>query len=130
MKNKRTVLIVEDDPDIRQLMKIFIEADGFYVELAADGVEALEQLRNGSRPNLIILDLMLPRMDGEQFMKQVRDEGRFATIPVVVMSGHSEGKKKANGLKAAGFLGKPVEADELLNIVRTLAGRPSRKDAA
>jgi DNA-binding response OmpR family regulator len=129
MKNRRTVLIVEDDPDIRELMKIFIEADGYRVEVAADGLEALELLRRGRRPALILLDLMLPRMDGEQFLKQIR-RGRLINVPVVVLSGHSDGKEKAHDLKVASYLNKPVEADELLNTVRKFADRRSIKDVA
>jgi DNA-binding response OmpR family regulator len=110
-------------------MKIFIEADGYRVDVAADGLDALEQLQRGHRPALILLDLMLPRLDGEQFLKQVR-MGPFADVPVVVLSGHSDGKNKAHALKVASYLNKPVEADELLNTVRKFADRGSGKDAA
>src|SRR5262249_46058242 len=98
-ENGMTILIVEDDADIRELIKIFLEADGFRVNLAADGLDAFEELRAGPRPALILLDLMMPRMDGEQFMKQLQGS-LFAAIPVIIMSGHSAAEKKAMELNA------------------------------
>jgi CheY-like chemotaxis protein len=123
------ILIVEDDADIRELMKIFLEADGYRVDLAADGLEALEELEAGPRPALILLDLMMPRMDGEQFMKQLQASG-FARIPVVIMSGHSAAKRKAEELKAASCLMKPFEADDLLKTVRRFTRNGLKNDAA
>ena len=124
-----TILIVEDDSDIRELMKIFLEADGHRVKLAADGLGAFEELNAGPRPQLILLDLMMPRMDGEQFLKQLRGS-RFANVPVVIMSGHSAAEKKAAELKAASCLMKPVEVDQLLKTVRLFALPGLKNDVA
>ena len=124
-----TILIVEDDADIRELMKIFLEADGYRVNVATDGLDALEELQRGPRPALILLDLMMPRMDGEQFLKQMR-AGRYADIPVVIMSGHPAAEKKAEELNAAFCLLKPVEVDELLKTVRQFALAGLRNDVA
>ncbi len=124
-----TILIVEDDADIRQLMKIFLEADGYRVHLAADGVDAFQELSAGQRPALILLDLMMPHMDGEQFLKQLRSS-RFADIPVVIMSGHSAAEKKAGELNAASCLMKPVEVDQLLKTIRQFAPAGLKDDAA
>jgi CheY-like chemotaxis protein len=129
MRNKTTVLIVEDDADIREVMKIFLEADGYHVNIAADGFDALEQLKAGLPPALILLDLMMPRMDGEQFLKQLR-ASRFGDIPVVIMSGHSSAERKALELKADYCLLKPVEAEQLLTIVRRFALSVPKNDAA
>src|SRR4029077_16674405 len=98
-ENSMTILIVEDDADIRELMKIFLEADGYGVNLAADGLGAFEELNAGLRPALILLDLIMPRMDGEQFLRQLRGS-RFANIPVIIISGHSAAEKKAEELNA------------------------------
>ncbi len=122
-----TILIVEDDADIRELMKIFLEADGYRVSVAADGLEAIEELQRGPRPALILLDLMMPRMDGEQFLKQMR-ASRYADVPVVIMSGHTAAEKKAAELKAALCWLKPVEVDELLKTVRQFALAGIRND--
>lgn len=124
-----TILIVEDDADIRELMKIFLETDGFRVNLAADGIEALEELQAGPCPTLILLDLMMPRMDGEQFVKQLRGS-RFADIPIIIMSGHSAAEKKAEQLNAVSCLMKPVEVDELLKTVRQIALSGVKNDVA
>jgi len=128
-ENSMTILIVEDDADIRELIKIFLEADGFSVNLAGDGLDAFEELQAGPRPALILLDLMMPRMDGEQFMKQFR-ASRFADIPVIIMSGHSAAEKKAEELNAAFCLMKPVEVDELLKTVRQFALSGVKNDVA
>ena len=124
-----TILIVEDDADIRELMKIFLEADGYRVNLAADGLDAFEELQSGPRPALILLDLMMPRMDGEQFLKKLRGS-RFADVPVIIMSGHSAAEKKAGELNAASCLMKPVEVDQLLKTVRQFALSGLKNDVA
>jgi len=124
-----TILIVEDDADIRELMKIFLEADGHRVNLAADGLGAFEELNAGPRPELILLDLMMPRMDGEQFLKRLRGS-RFADVPVIIMSGHSAAEKKAVELKAACCLMKPVEVDQLLKTVKRFGLSGLKNDVA
>jgi CheY-like chemotaxis protein len=118
--NGATIMIVDDDADIRALMKIFLEADGYSVDLAADGCDALEHLRNGAQPVLILLDLMMPRMDGAQFLKQIRST-RFAKTPVVIMSGHNTAQKEAVELGATSCLPKPVELVDLLKTVHRFA---------
>jgi CheY-like chemotaxis protein len=120
MKRKvPTVLIVEDDDDIRELMKIVLEGDGYNVNVAANGFDALEQLQAGSRPALILLDLMMPGMDGEEFLRKMH-ASRFAKIPVVIMSGHGGGQKASRELYGVSCLMKPVELDELLQTVRRM----------
>jgi CheY-like chemotaxis protein len=122
------VMIVDDDVDIRELIKMLLEADGYRVNLAADGVDAFEQLQAGTRPALILLDLMMPRMDGEQFLKQIRGSG-FANIPVVIISGHCAVQKKAEELNVVCLM-KPVECAELLKTVRRFARARSKDDVA
>src|SRR5262245_25799643 len=123
-----TILVIDDDADIREMMKIVLEADGYQVNVAADGVEALEQLQGGSRPSLIILDLMMPGLDGEQFVKQIRS-GIFADVPIVVLSGHCAAERKAEELNAVCLM-KPVEVDELLKTVERFAFPRRRAPAA
>jgi CheY-like chemotaxis protein len=128
-RNTPKILIVEDDADIRDLMKIFLEADGYRVDAAADGIDALEQLHAGARPTVILLDLMMPRMDGEQFLKQLR-ASEFAKIPVVIISGHWIAPRRARELCADCCLMKPVEFTELLKTVRRFTTARSNRDAA
>jgi CheY-like chemotaxis protein len=127
--NAATILIVDDDADICELMKIFLEATGYRVNVALDGYEALEQLQAGMKPALILLDLMMPRMDGEEFMAQMRSR-RFAKTPVVIMSGHSVAERNANRLGAVCCLMKPVELDALLKTVQQLAPASSKNHRA
>jgi|SRR5262249_34595288 len=112
-----TILIIDDDADIRELLRIILEGEGYHVNLAADGFDALEQLKAGARPALILLDLMTPRMDGEEFLKRLR-HGPYAKTPVIIMSGHSAAEKASNELKAVCCLPKPVEFEELLTTVK------------
>jgi two-component system, chemotaxis family, chemotaxis protein CheY len=122
--NSASILVVEDDPDIRELFKIILETRGYYVDLARDGLEAFERLRSGTRPSLILLDLMMPRMDGQQFLKAMRGTP-FAKVPVVIMSGHHSAQKEAEKLNADGCLTKPVEFKVLLEMVgRFVSPRP------
>ncbi len=120
MPDRPTILIIDDDADIRELMKILLESAGYRVKVAADGSDALDQLRTGARPALIILDLMMPRLDGEQFLKRIR-AGRLADVPVVILSGHSVAEQKAGELHVACCLMKPVEVTDLLKTVRHFA---------
>jgi DNA-binding response OmpR family regulator len=111
------ILVVDDDEDIRELLKIFLEADGYRVRQAADGIEAWQQLQNGDRPALILLDLMMPRMDGEQFLKKMRCS-TFAKTPVIILSADEATCEKTALLKASYCLKKPIELDELLRAIK------------
>jgi len=111
------IMVVDDDEDIREIVKLSLEASGYRVTTAVDGLEAWQQLNASALPSLILLDLMMPRMDGQEFMKALRASPQ-ANVPVVIMSGHSASNQKAEDLKANGCLTKPVELDELLGTVR------------
>src|SRR5262245_8317879 len=82
------VMVIDDDADIREMIKVLLEVDGYRVVTAIDGVDAIDQLRAGQLPALILADLMMPRMDGEQFILALR-RGGWTTVPVIVMSGHN-----------------------------------------
>ena len=110
-----TVLIVEDDPDTREMLGKFLELEGFQVETAANGQVALDRLENGVVPGVIVLDLMMPVMDGWEFRRrQVADE-RFATIPTIVVS--AAGRDRMAKVAADAYLAKPIDMDELLTRV-------------
>jgi CheY-like chemotaxis protein len=114
----RTVLVVEDDLEVRDAIAEVL-ADSEYKALAAsNGVEALERLRGGSiRPCLILLDVMMPGMDGWEFRAEQERDPRVKDIPVVLLSAHTDVKSAAAQMKAAGFLAKPVTIDSLLETV-------------
>jgi len=115
--NGASLMVVDDDEDIREMTKLLLEGEGLRVTTAADGVDAWRLLEAGESPSLILLDLMMPRMDGEQFLHTLRTSPR-ASIPVVVMSGHSAAAAVARKLEADACLTKPIELEDLLATVR------------
>jgi CheY-like chemotaxis protein len=119
------VLVVEDDADAREAMKSVLELHGYPVVTAADGSEALDRLRNGLKPCLILLDLMMPGMDGFQFVNEKRQDPRISAIPVVIYSGHHDAKANAARLGAQGYFQKPVEVEGLLKLVERYRPRPA-----
>ena len=114
------VIVADDDEDIREILKLILEAEGYRVKSAADGVEAWLQVVAREPPSLILLDLIMPRMDGECFMKILR-AGPFAYVPAVILSGNKTDSEKIAELKADGFMKKPVGLDELMGIVHRFA---------
>jgi CheY-like chemotaxis protein len=121
MAQPATILVVDDDEDIRETLAIVLEATGHTVAGARDGAEALHWLSTHDRPSLILLDLMLPVMDAEEFVERVRADDALAEIPIVVMSGDAQGKEKAQRLAARAYLVKPVELEELEAVVDRFA---------
>jgi len=114
-KSAITVLVVDDDEDIRFAMSDTLEAEGYRVQLAEDGLDALAKLRaGGTRPNLILLDLMMPNMDGCGFCAAKRQDPELSSIPVVIVSADSRVSQKAAELGVAGSLAKPVRIAELV----------------
>lgn len=112
-KEKRSVLIVEDDPDIRESIQDIAELDGFQVYGAENGKAALDLLEKIPRPpGLILLDLMMPVMDGQTFMKHLKDSSN-STIPVVIISA---AKKDLSG-SFVEIVEKPADARKILNLI-------------
>jgi CheY-like chemotaxis protein len=116
--SSHTILIVEDDDTIRESLVDFLGENGYDAQGAVDGQDALTQLqRPGQLPCLIVLDMMMPVMDGEAFReKQLRDP-KLATIPTVVMSAHYAGRSMAEAVDATAFMKKPLDLDEFLQFV-------------
>ncbi|HEY3451411.1 MAG TPA: response regulator [Myxococcales bacterium] len=111
------VMLVEDDPDIRAMVSQLLELEGFTVKACEDGHEALSVLRAGERPFLILLDLMMPKMNGWQFRAEQMRDAALAAIPVVVLSGDVRGQDPGS-VRADGYLKKPIDLDVLLEAVR------------
>jgi CheY-like chemotaxis protein len=114
------VLLVEDDPSVREAVGQILERAGYGVLTAANGQEELARLNAGYRPGMILLDLSMPEMDGGQFRRAQSMDARLAAIPVVVFSGEHDLARQAAALRLAGFLEKPVECQKLLRTVRRL----------
>jgi two-component system nitrogen regulation response regulator NtrX len=119
------VLIVDDDDDIREALAMVLNDEGFPTEVACDGVMALEHLKSHDAPLLILLDLMMPRLDGEEVLERIKKDPRLAQVPVVVLSGDILARERVDQLHADDFVLKPVELDHLLAVVRRHASRQS-----
>jgi CheY-like chemotaxis protein len=119
---KKLVLIVDDDADFREALALVLNLEGFQTAGAEDGAKALHFLGEGLRPDLILLDLRMPNVDGATFLRQLHAEGNGATPPVVVLSGEAKGQEESSALGAEGFLPKPVEMAELFATVHRLTG--------
>lgn len=111
------VLVVDDDVDVRDTVADALEDDGYVVLRATNGQDALLQLEGGARPHLILLDLMMPEMDGWTFRAEQRRVPELAAIPVVVFTAHANPREAADQLGAAGALRKPLRLGELLAAV-------------
>jgi two-component system chemotaxis response regulator CheY len=114
------ILVVEDDADIRQALEEIIEEHGFTVVGARHGKEALDFLsRAADLPCLILLDLMMPVMDGATFREAQRRDPRIAGIPVVLLSAYCDVESHAVGLDAISVLSKPPDLRDLVRVLQT-----------
>jgi two-component system chemotaxis response regulator CheY len=119
------ILVIDDDKDIRDMLDMVLAAEGYEVATASDGVAGLDRLRVGARPSLILLDMMMPRLDGEGFFRAMRSNPSTADIPVVILTGHPSARKKAVELGVAGCLVKPVELLDLLSAIHRAESDPN-----
>jgi CheY-like chemotaxis protein len=117
-----TILLVEDDLDVRDALAETLRDEGYAVECATDGVEALSYLRGGGRPGLILLDLMMPRMSGSEFRQVQKKDPMLAHYPVVLLSADSRMREKAVALETDGAVRKPIDIDELLTVIERVRG--------
>jgi len=119
------LLIIEDDPDLRDALSELLSGEGYAVATAAEGEEGLERLHGSPRPSLVLLDLMLPNMDGFEFRVRQLGDPEVADIPVVVLSGGGDVERKAAGLEPVAALMKPIDFDHLLDCVAAATKRLS-----
>jgi CheY-like chemotaxis protein len=108
-----SILVVEDDEDVREAMVAFLQMKGYSVASAGNGREALDYLRDATAPDLIITDLAMPVMDGRQFRREQLKDARIAAIPVLVITAMGD----RTHIDANEILLKPVDADLLLRAV-------------
>jgi CheY-like chemotaxis protein len=125
-----TILLVEDDFDVREALAETLREEGYAVDCACDGEEALEYLRGGHRPGLILLDLMMPRMSGSEFRMVQKVDPALSDLPVVLLSADSRMEDKARVLEADGAIRKPIDLPELLATIERLRARPHSAHAA
>ncbi len=111
---------MEDDADLREMMAQLLALEGFRAETVSNGREALEYLQRGDFPEVILLDLMMPVMDGWEFLRRQQQSPEFAAVPVVVLS--AVDSARSSDLEDAAFLKKPLDFDRLLAMVRRYCG--------
>ncbi|RMH68905.1 MAG: response regulator [Gemmatimonadetes bacterium] len=120
---KKKILIADDEEHIRELLKLLLEDDGYDVVTAADGEEAVKTAVEET-PDAIILDIMMPKMDGYQAFHSIREHEETRDIPVLVLTAKSEPiyDRISKGIGADGHIIKPFDADEVLERIRNLIG--------
>ncbi len=119
-KHRCSVLVVDSDREVGELLRVALTGDGYRVDTVANGREALDHLRSHAETCVILLELQLPVMDGAQFRAaQLRDRS-LAWIPVVAMAAMLEGGKMARELGARRFLAKPLNLDEVRTTLRRI----------
>ncbi|WP_038083134.1 response regulator transcription factor [Tumebacillus flagellatus] len=121
MKQSTVILVVEDDESIALLMRLYLEKEGFEFVHAKDGEEAIQMYRR-LHPNLVVLDLMIPKIDGLAVCKQIRRDG---TTPIIIVTAKTQSQDKLTGfdLGADDYLGKPFDPPELVARVKAVLRR-------
>jgi chemotaxis family two-component system sensor histidine kinase/response regulator PixL len=118
-RNPRTILVVDDDEGIRDVLRDILAAEGYAVVCAENGQHALELLETIPLPSMIVLDLSMPVMTGRELLHLLRQDPRFATIPVTVISSVSD----FSGLGDEGVLRKPLDVPRLLEMIESSIAR-------
>ena len=116
----KLVLIVEDEYGNAEVLQLLLEAEGYRVALASNGKQALDILRDGEQPDLILSDFMMPIMNGGEFGNQIKQDDALRQIPFVFMSGTNEEVVRRVFQAYDAFLVKPIELDSLLEVIRRL----------
>jgi CheY-like chemotaxis protein len=117
------ILVVDDDADIRDTLAQVLEDEGYQVSSASNGLEALERLRTSSTiPALILLDLMMPVMNGWQFNEERKKDGRLGGIPLVVVTAAGDARDRAASIQAVRIIQKPIRLEDLLEVIQTAIG--------
>jgi CheY-like chemotaxis protein len=125
-----TVLIVDDDTEVQEVLRVALVAEGYAVAVASTGREAIDYLRSHDATCAIVLDLMMPQMTGVQFRQiQLRDRS-LAWIPTILMSAALDADQRARSLQPSALLMKPIDIDELRRAVAAAAGASCRRRGA
>lgn len=127
--SRGTLLLVENNEPLREALADVLADEGYEILLAGNGCEALAQLRRGARPSLILLDLLMPVMDGPTFLARRREDPELSRVPVLVVTADKRHDEAHYAALADGFLWKPFIIEELLRTVERLA-RPAAREVA
>lgn len=114
----KTFLIVDDSATMLLSLKTNLEIHGFKVEQASNGKQALDKVKSGLKPDLIITDINMPEMDGLEFIKNVRPILKFTPILILTTESEQSKREQAKKLGATGWLVKPVSGQDLINVIK------------
>lgn len=127
-----TILVVDDEPNVTDLARIVFERDGHTIHTASNGKEALKVLGvepssdQGLVPDLVLLDVMMPHVDGITVFRRLRDDARTANVKIVILTAKTHTKALFEELQADGFIEKPFDPASLRNKVRSLIAEPRK----
>ena len=124
----KRVLVVDDEPDTLELVKLVLESGGFRTSLATSGREALSQIET-SRPDLVLLDIMMPDMDGWEVFRKIKE--RYSKVPIAILTAKAQNIDRLLGLhvlKADDYITKPFGKNELIDRVKKLTGLTETKE--
>jgi CheY-like chemotaxis protein len=124
LEETRHILVVEDNDLTREGLATLLNQEGYRVALAEDGEEALNHLRGGARPDLILLDMLMPVLDGWHFLERLRPLRRPPALPIVITTATNLTREWAEAHDCQGCLRKPIEPERLLEEVRRCLGEP------
>ena len=126
MAEKRRILLVDDEPSIVKMVGKRLEVEGFEVVIAIDGQEALNKAR-ADQPDLIVLDLMLPKLNGYEVCTMLKQDARYQKIPIILFTAKAQEKDEKLGMEcgANAYVRKPFRAQELLEKIRGLIAASS-----
>jgi len=127
MRVGEDILVVDDEPELQEALRDLLELEGYDVRVARDGIEALERVE-AAKPRLIVLDLMMPRMDGYGFVAELERRNLRDEIPIIVLTADGKASTKADHLGAAAGVAKPFDVTMLLGEVARLMRRPGDND--
>ncbi|MEO1427707.1 MAG: response regulator transcription factor [Cyanobacteria bacterium J06633_8] len=125
------LLLVDDEPGLREAVKDYLEASNFNVQVASNANDAWEWMQQNI-PDLVISDIMMPQVDGYEFLKRLRDDTRFKTLPVIFLTAKGMTGDRIQGYQAGvdAYLPKPFDPDELVAIVENLLARRAAKTSS
>ncbi len=113
------ILLIDDEPDLRECIAELLEGEGYTVKRTENGKTALEILKSGYKPKVIILDYMMPVMDGKTFCENISKDSQISSIPIILLSAANIPAETIADMKVAVQLEKPIHVDKFLNAVKS-----------